>query len=188
MTRIAEIADRLERLAKRREDEGIYTDADLCRVAAAALSASSVAKPCGVKTLEAAARLRENLASFDAEVASELASEGERADLWGEIDVNVEDLRAVLASPAPVPNYFGWRSIDTAPEDEHIILATSGGFVGEALMLIDEDTGRQKWTWALGPVHEKHVLYGWMPLPEPLHAPVASDLRPDGFDGPTGAE
>ena len=47
---------------------------------------------------EALARLRENLASFDAEVAYELASGGERADLWGEIDVNVEDLRAALSA------------------------------------------------------------------------------------------
>lgn len=47
-----------------------------------------------------------------------------------------------LRTPAPVPNWSGWRSIDTAPEDEHIILCTSGGHVGEALMLIDEDTGR----------------------------------------------
>jgi hypothetical protein len=43
-------------------------------------------------------RLAENLAAFDAEVASELASEGERADLWGEIDVNVEDLRTLLSA------------------------------------------------------------------------------------------
>jgi hypothetical protein len=43
-------------------------------------------------------RLAENLAAFDAEVASELASRGERADLWGEIDVNVEDLRTLLSA------------------------------------------------------------------------------------------
>lgn len=93
-----------------------------------------------------------------------------------------------LRTPAPVPNWSGWRSIDTAPEDEHIILCTSGGHVGEALMLIDEDTGRQKWTWALGPVHHHHTPFGWMPLPDALQSPVASDLRPGGFDGPTGAE
>lgn len=40
MTRIAEIADRLHRLAKRREDEGIYTDAALCEEAAAYLTAA----------------------------------------------------------------------------------------------------------------------------------------------------
>ena len=81
-----------------------------------------------------------------------------------------------------------WRSIDTAPEDQHVILCTSGGHVGEAIMLIDEDTGQQKWAWALGPLHPNHIPYGWQPLPDALNAPVASDLRPDGFDGPTGAE
>ena len=45
MTRIAEIADRLHRLAKRREDEGIYTDAALCEEAAAYLSAALTAEP-----------------------------------------------------------------------------------------------------------------------------------------------
>lgn len=45
-------------------------------------------------------RLEENLASFDAEVAYQLSIEGERADLWGEIDVNVEDLRSLLADRA----------------------------------------------------------------------------------------
>lgn len=39
MTRIAEIADRLRRLAKRREMEGIYTDSGLCEEAAAILAA-----------------------------------------------------------------------------------------------------------------------------------------------------
>ena len=45
---------------------------------------------------EACARLSENLASYDDEVASELSSGGERADLWSEIDVNVEDIRTLL--------------------------------------------------------------------------------------------
>src|SRR5690349_22798656 len=50
MTRIAEIADRLNRLAKRREDEGIYTDAALCEEAAAYLTAA-LAEAVGVKAL-----------------------------------------------------------------------------------------------------------------------------------------
>lgn len=49
-----------------------------------------------VMNSEPAARLRARLAEFDAEVASELANEGERADLWTEIEVNVNDLRAIL--------------------------------------------------------------------------------------------
>ena len=93
-----------------------------------------------------------------------------------------------VAVTEAIPNWNGWRSIDTAPEDKHVILATSGGHVGEAIMLIDEDTGQQKWAWALGPLHPNHIPYGWMPFQEPPTAPVLSDLRPDGFDGPTGAE
>jgi len=70
--------------------------------------ASSVAKPCGVKALEAADRLRKNLEDYDADAAYELANEGERADLWTEIDVNTDDLRAVLSALShPVQ---GWRS------------------------------------------------------------------------------
>ncbi len=81
-----------------------------------------------------------------------------------------------------------WRSTDTAPEDVPVILATSGGHVGEAIMLIDEDTGKQKWAWALGPVHPNHEPYGWQPMPSAIDFPVPSDLRDGGFDGPTGAE
>lgn len=38
MTRIADLQDRLLRLARRREDEGIYTDAELVRAAERALA------------------------------------------------------------------------------------------------------------------------------------------------------
>lgn len=99
-----------------------------------------------------------------------------------ENDPENENIQAV-----PLPG-TSWRSIDTAPEDQHVILCTSGGHVGEAIMLVDEDTGQQKWTWALGPLHPNHTPYGWQALPDGLNAPVASDLRAGGFDGPTGAE
>ena len=62
--------------------------------------------------------------------------------------------------------YAGWLPIDSAPEDEHVILATSGGHVGEAVMLRDEDAGEPKWTWALGPVHPDHKPLGWKPMPK----------------------
>jgi len=45
---------------------------------------------------EPTTRLRAQLAEFDAEVAAELGAECERADLWTEIEVNVDDLRAIL--------------------------------------------------------------------------------------------
>lgn len=58
-------------------------------------------KPVAGAIEAAVKRLHENLASFYAEVQSELSTQGERADMWEEIDVNVEDLRAVLAALAP---------------------------------------------------------------------------------------
>ena len=80
-----------------------------------------------------------------------------------------------------------WKSIASAPEDEHVILCTSGGHVGEALMLLDEDTGRQKWTWACGPVSKFHQPLGWQPMPSAIFHLVDDD-RDGGFDGPTGAD
>lgn len=94
---------------------------------------------------------------------------------------------ALEATASPVTDSY-WHSIDTAPEDLHVILATTGGHVGEALMLRDEDTGEQKWTWAGGPVSRFHIPLGWRHMPEALNHPIPRDDRPSGFDGPTGAE
>lgn len=91
-----------------------------------------------------------------------------------------------VATPAPHGDY--WHSINTAPEDEHVILATSGDHVGEALMLRDQDTGEQKWTWAGAPVSKFHTPLGWRPMPSPIRFAVPDDNRSGGFDGPTGAE
>lgn len=88
----------------------------------------------------------------------------------------------------PASNWSGWRFIDTAPEDHPVILATAGMWVGEATMFRDEDTGDQVWTWADTGKRIKHQPYGWMHLPDAPTSPVLSDLRPGGFDGPTGAE
>lgn len=83
--------------------------------------------------------------------------------------IGLRDWTTVQARPMA-----GWRPIEQAPEDEHVILCTSGGHVGEALMLLDENTGKQKWTWALGPVHENHKPLGWMPMPAAIDAPSRS--------------
>lgn len=95
---------------------------------------------------------------------------------------------ALEATASPVVTDAYWHSIDTAPEDQHVILATTGGFVGEAIMLLDETTGKQKWAWALGPVHPNHVPLGWQHMPSPIHHPIPRDDRDGGFDGPTGAD
>lgn len=49
---------------------------------------------------EAMKRCQEALDLHNAEVADQLASEGERADLWTDIEVLVDDLRTILASLA----------------------------------------------------------------------------------------
>jgi hypothetical protein len=50
-------------------------------------------------TIETAvSRLRKNLECYDQDAAFELENGGERADLWTEIDVSVDDLRTVLSA------------------------------------------------------------------------------------------
>lgn len=61
-----------------------------------------------VQVTDAIERLRKNLADFDDEVAAELSTGGDRADLWTEIDVNVEDLRAALSTAPATAD--GWRT------------------------------------------------------------------------------
>jgi len=53
---------------------------------------------------DALRNLRKNLEDYDAEVTFQLANEGERADLWTEIDVSAEDLRTVLDAVADQPD------------------------------------------------------------------------------------
>ena len=120
------------------------------------------------------------------------ADENAKAAIW-EMDTWIAEAESYLSAlPAPSavagdglvetrPNWSGWRSIDTAPEDERVILATAGNWVGEAIMLRNEFTGEQDWTWVDTGKPTRHSLYGWQPLPSPLSAPVLSDLRDGGF-------
>jgi hypothetical protein len=55
----------------------------------------------------------------------------------------------------------GWQDISTAPEDEWLLVATTGGWVGEAMVVDGE------WKWATGNVfHSDIIPLKWMPLPE----------------------
>ena len=107
---------------------------------------------------------------------------------WGRLSSPIlAALEASRVAPARVTDY--WHSVDTAPEDEWVILATSGEHVGQALMLVDEDTGQQAWSWYGGdPVHPNLKPLGWRHMPSPLFTEILPDNRPGGFDGPTGAE
>lgn len=77
---------------------------------------------------------------------------------------------AALSLVPPMPSAF--RPPETAPEDEPVILATSGGWIGEAWMLVNEDTGQQEWWWVGRDPQGKErradlhfQLLGWQPMP-----------------------
>jgi hypothetical protein len=63
-----------------------------------------------------------------------------------------------------------WMPIETAPEDEHILLATSGGHVGTAYWT-DEGDGKV-WAWGHPErdggqyIHPNLTPQAWMPLPK----------------------
>jgi hypothetical protein len=63
-----------------------------------------------------------------------------------------------------------WQPIETAPEDEHILIATTGGHVGTAYWT-DEGDGKV-WGWGHPEkdggqyVHQNLTPLVWMPLPK----------------------
>lgn len=63
----------------------------------------------------------------------------------------------------------GWRDISTAPKDENVILATTDGWSGEAIYMLDADGETWRWRWAgsFNPLHENHRPLAWQPLPSP---------------------
>lgn len=63
-----------------------------------------------------------------------------------------------------------WQPIETAPEDEAVILATTGGWVGQASKSFQhpgEDECHWCWAGREEPIHENHVPLAWQPLPSP---------------------
>lgn len=75
--------------------------------------------------------------------------------------IGLRDWYAPSARPSP------WLDLDSAPEDEWVLLATTGGWVGEALMLRSWETGEQRWQWSTGNrLNSKLTPLKWMPMPE----------------------
>lgn len=62
-----------------------------------------------------------------------------------------------------------WLPMNVAPEDESILLATTGGWVFLAWKVTDEDTNEASWSTFPGgqPVHANHTPLGWAPIPTP---------------------
>lgn len=85
----------------------------------------------GKLTAEAERVLRENLASFDAEVAFELENDGERADLWTDIDVPVKSLRALLDELSRLRKALADAAVAAYDEPHYL---GPGGMDGDGLL------------------------------------------------------
>jgi hypothetical protein len=60
-----------------------------------------------------------------------------------------------------------WRPIETAPEDEIILIFATPDWVDTAWYINDEDEGTI-WYWnRYDRIHSNLVPTAWMPLPEP---------------------
>lgn len=78
------------------------------------------------------------------------------------VGVSRQALEEVLA-------LFDWRPITTAPDDEAVILATEGGWVGQASKSYQyphDDELHWCWAGANGPLHQTLKPVAWMPLPK----------------------
>ena len=62
-----------------------------------------------------------------------------------------------------------WQILETAPEDEAVLLATTGGWVDTAVCICDEDNDNaQRWHWfGRKELHPALTPLAWMPLPDP---------------------
>lgn len=76
-----------------------------------------------------------------------------------------------IAQAAAALQRSEWLPIETAPEDENILVATTGGHVDTAFWTDDGDG--LKWWWlesankyAPHPIHPDLVPTHWMPLPK----------------------
>lgn len=69
-----------------------------------------------------------------------------------------------------------WRPMKDAPDDESCILASSGGYVGEAIkdfQIPRSDEFLWRWAGKSEPIHENlFPLLGWQPMPAPPLQPL----------------
>lgn len=70
-----------------------------------------------------------------------------------------------------------WQPMESAPEDEAVILATTGGWVGQASKSFQhpgEDECRWAWAGAEEPLNENLVPVAWQPLPP--HPAIGAEM------------
>lgn len=67
----------------------------------------------------------------------------------------------------------GWMPIETAPQDENILIATTPDWVMEARQDLNDDGDEQVWQWVTADgkfLHKSLVPFAWMPKPTFPHA------------------
>jgi hypothetical protein len=90
--------------------------------------------------------------------------------VWAEKSARIRQIARGGLDPIPDSSTV-WRPIETAPEDENVLVATTGGWVDTAFWTDDGDG--PKWWWLLSasayarhPLHPDLVPTHWMPLPK----------------------
>ena len=65
-----------------------------------------------------------------------------------------------------------WLPLSSAPTDEHVLLATTKGWVGGAIYGEDEEEPTWRWVDNKSPLHPSIKPLGWMPLPPAITDPA----------------
>jgi hypothetical protein len=127
---------------------------------------------------------REAIAQLCTEEAANMRKQGEgcrdaRYDWMAQgAEALADTLRGINSAtgePADPVLAAGWLPIESAPEDDHILVATQGGHVDTAFWT-DEDGEGRKWWWLISaneyakhPLHQNLTPLYWMPLPKHPH-------------------
>ena len=86
------------------------------------------------------------------------------ADILADAIAAIDRLR--MRAPGAAALWPKRRALEDAPEDEALLLETTGGHVDTAICLINEDTGEREWFWHTDtPIHPNLKPLGWWPLP-----------------------
>ena len=111
-----------------------------------------------------------------------LDREEQRAQMAAAVALPADQFLALIAAarnglrPKAVGTGTEWLNVKDAPKEEWVILATTGGWVGQATLEywgpngFGEPEGAElKWFWhgSKEPIHDNHIPLGWQPMPAP---------------------